>query len=562
VNAIAPVAVLLAAFATAAAKSPAEAAAGKPAAKPVAKAAGKPAKPRVLVTISKETTYITQPLRPDGYPDYVAALNQLTSKGVTPENNAAMLLWQAVGSAGVPQVIRERFFKMLGIPVPPERGNYYATLQEHMRKTGLAPKPGEVEPGDEGFDQAVKQLDEAMKRPWTSKEFPLLAGWLAANEKPLALVVEATKRPRLYDPLVAAGESGMVIDVLLPGSQNQRHLARALEARAMLRLGQGKAEAAWADLLACHRLARLSAQGPVLVQALVGLAIDGMACQGDQALLQHGRLSAGQLRAMRADLDRLAPMPKMVDKLDPGERFMFLDAVAAIAREGIDKLSRLDGGGSEPSKVIKALMKQAARVMIDWDVILRMGNTWYDRLAAAYRKPTRAERKEAFVGINKDIERMIQEGKDMKSLAPSFVGNPRRTLSKQIGRIFVCLLLPAVSAARDAQDRGDMQFQVTKLGFALAAYRADQGAYPARLAELVPKYISTVPDDLCSAGPLHYARERDGYLLYSVGLNGKDDGGRGYADRDKSGDWSKDWDDLSVRVTAEEQQTQPHKVKR
>ena len=27
-------------------------------------------KPRVLVTISKETTYITEPLRSDGYPDY------------------------------------------------------------------------------------------------------------------------------------------------------------------------------------------------------------------------------------------------------------------------------------------------------------------------------------------------------------------------------------------------------------------------------------------------------------------------------------------------------------
>jgi len=35
---------------------------------------------RVLVTISKETTYITEPLRADGYPDYVAALNQRFSR--------------------------------------------------------------------------------------------------------------------------------------------------------------------------------------------------------------------------------------------------------------------------------------------------------------------------------------------------------------------------------------------------------------------------------------------------------------------------------------------------
>jgi hypothetical protein len=31
------------------------------------------------ITLSKETTFITEPLGPDGYPDYVAALNQICS---------------------------------------------------------------------------------------------------------------------------------------------------------------------------------------------------------------------------------------------------------------------------------------------------------------------------------------------------------------------------------------------------------------------------------------------------------------------------------------------------
>ena len=53
-----------------------------------------------------------------------------------------------------------------------------------------------------------------MKRPWSKKEFPILAGWLAANEKPLALLVAASKRPRRYDPLIS--EDGSVIAVLLP----------------------------------------------------------------------------------------------------------------------------------------------------------------------------------------------------------------------------------------------------------------------------------------------------------------------------------------------------------
>ena len=40
-----------------------------------------------------------------------------------------------------------------------------------------------------------------------------------------------------------------------------REAARALTARAMLRVDEGKVDEAWDDLLACHRLARLAGQG-------------------------------------------------------------------------------------------------------------------------------------------------------------------------------------------------------------------------------------------------------------------------------------------------------------
>jgi len=65
-----------------------------------------------------------------------------------------------------------------------------------------------------------------------------------------------------------------------------------------------------------------------------------------------------------------------------------------------------------------------------------------------------------------------------------------------------------------------MQFDLTKLAFALAAYHADRGAYPAKLADLVPKYVAEVPKDIFSAAELHYRWEGGGYLLYSVGVNG------------------------------------------
>lgn len=131
-----------------------------------------------------------------------------------------------------------------------------------------------------------------MGRPWTEDELPLVASWLKANEKPLELLVEASLRPRRYDPLLTVGDDGLLIEVLLPGAQESREAARALAARAMLRLGSGQVDAAWGDLLAVHRLGRLANQGPTLIDALVGIAIDAIACRGDNALIAHGRLTS------------------------------------------------------------------------------------------------------------------------------------------------------------------------------------------------------------------------------------------------------------------------------
>jgi hypothetical protein len=53
---------------------------------------------------------------------------------------------------------------------------------------------------------------------------------------------------------------------------------------------------------------------------------------------------------------------------------------------------------------------------------------------------------------------------------------------------------------------------------------------------------------------LHYRREGDGFLLYSVGINGRDDGAKTYEDQKKDAKnkdlvkRGEDWDDLVVRI--------------
>jgi hypothetical protein len=57
-------------------------------------------------------------------------------------------------------------------------------------------------------------------------------------------------------------------------------------------------------------------------------------------------------------------------------------------------------------------------------------------------------------------------------------------------------------------------------------YRSGEGRVPTSLEQLVPKYLRRVPSDPFSAQPLVYRSQGTNWLLYSVGEDGLDDGGK------------------------------------
>ncbi len=72
----------------------------------------------------------------------------------------------------------------------------------------------------------------------------------------------------------------------------------------------------------------------------------------------------------------------------------------------------------------------------------------------------------------------------------------------------------------------DAAKQVTMTAIALKRYHLKNGSYPTGLDRLVPEFLPEVPLDPVDGQSLGYRLNMDGsYLLYSVGENGKDDGG-------------------------------------
>jgi hypothetical protein len=74
--------------------------------------------------------------------------------------------------------------------------------------------------------------------------------------------------------------------------------------------------------------------------------------------------------------------------------------------------------------------------------------------------------------------------------------------------------------------RSDAYVRLFMCGMAVRSFYLEHGVYPTNLADLVPNYLDAVPFDPFNSKPLRYRKTSQDFLLYSVGPDGIDDGGK------------------------------------
>ena len=139
-------------------------------------------KPKSKFTVGKDTTY-GRPKDKDGFIDYEAALNERMGKGVKPDENAVVLLWQALGLAPGRANMPAEFFKRLGVPAA-------GTGRLPHRRANFAKERLKINDEDK-LSEVYAHQAPGREAALTAKQYPNIAAWLAANEKPLAVAIEA-----------------------------------------------------------------------------------------------------------------------------------------------------------------------------------------------------------------------------------------------------------------------------------------------------------------------------------------------------------------------------------
>jgi hypothetical protein len=512
------------------------------------------AKPRNKFTISKETTYVLGPVDADGYIDYAAVLNERLGKGVTPENNACVLVWQAIGPKPEGKLVPPEFFRLMGIASPPEQGEYFVPWSKYLEETL---KIDFYMPEREKLD---KFEFNTSKSPWRERDCPELAAWLKANEKPLGLLVQASKRSQYFSPLVVGkpetGASNNFLGAALDSANMKlRDMTHALCERAMLRTADGSINAGWEDLLACHRLARLIGRRGTAFDGLVGCALEQVAVKAELEFLDGAKPNAAQIDRCLNDLRGVPSAASIPDSIDLAERFLSLDTLTRINRESLK--SWLDATESTPAflRLVdesnkaqvpnRAKMKRLRNMsleVIELDQALKDVNNRFDRHVAALRQKDLFNRQSAFEVLEREQKKL-----DILLFGPGRA-DPRITGDGKargmvIGDLIAVQFMPnrATLKVMEAANRAQQSYANVVLAFALARYKLDHQRYPAELSALAPKYLPQIPLDIFSGKPLVYRLTENGYLLYSVGPNGKDEDGRGYTDEPRG-------DDISVRM--------------
>ncbi|MCK4275916.1 MAG: hypothetical protein KAX78_05345, partial [Phycisphaerae bacterium] len=354
------------------------------------------------ITISRETTHILEPLNEDGTVNYLAAIDAQCREGVTRQNNAAVPIIQALGSDWLPEESRQRIVELLGIELAQAQGAYFVTLNEYEKAHAPVSQPATSE-AEQEESQAEKQLKEAFRGPWSTDDFPIIAGWLETNESQLELIVATSKRTRYYVPLVPISDPPSVMDDLARDLGRLQQVAKALAAGAMRKLDSGDLDGAWDDLMAIHRLARLISQTPFLIDRLIGLGIEGLACSNDAALAEAGAISSAKALEYLAELQALPPLPGIADTLTRGERFVQLDGTMEIWRATAER-----GGATDLRKLPFGARAELAK--INFDDLLRRQNRYLDDLVSMCEEQDFRKRNAALAELYEEAKWLEEKG--------------------------------------------------------------------------------------------------------------------------------------------------------
>ena len=291
----------------------------------------------------------------------------------------------------------------------------------------------------------------------------------------------------------------------VPDFVKMRDLGYLLALRTSAELALGKTDDAFADALVIQRLAKAFESEPYLVGTMIGCALAGnMGLQTFWEGLAGGKWSEAQLGTFQQTFHS-TDLPSDLDRaLRGGERAGFDELVQSSThvRDLFNPGSNRAGFGAFVEQVYYGAWPKG----------------WVYRNQVVHN---RVLQETALSGYDVPRQRVFpsQCRENNASLIRAISSRSPFTHLAAVG-------LPNFTRATEVVARTQTAVNQAAVACALELYRRAHHEYPPELPALMPQFADALPHDLIIGKSLQYRRVGEKYLLYSVGWDEVDNGGR------------------------------------
>jgi len=338
----------------------------------------------------------------------------------------------------------------------------------------------------------------------SAKEWAAVKKHVAANREALTLLHRATAVPRCQFDWGAA--------MRLPRLSEMRGSARLLCWEALLHAKDGRRDQAWAACLAGMRVTRALAEDPRFLSQGCRHAAGGTALAEVKALLPHLQLSASVWREVQATLDEMEQRDILLQSMNTA-RAGCIDYFGELRqRDSRAVLNYRRASWWFPFSPTRGAEVAVRRRMALRFVATRSGmrseakylRFMADAISVAAKPTAKAARE--YAALEARYEELSQSNEFFRHFFTPFSAVPRFIKDVLIW---------------------ETECRLARIGVALELHRRRHGRYPETLDVLAPSILEHVRPDPFTGKSLVYSVDDDGKggMLYSVGINGEDDGG-------------------------------------
>jgi len=349
-------------------------------------------------------------------------------------------------------------------------------------------------------DKLQTILDMVVGKTWDNQ---VAEDIVSKNSQAFEYFAEAARKPKYQNP-ESADPANITPNMVLTPPNSWRQMARLSVIRALYLARQGKDKEVLDEALNSVNIGQKiqESQGS-LIEYYVAIAMKGVGLETVQKIIPSSKLTSTELKQYAQGLDKFYKNENGLIMAFKGEYYFQSWAIDSIVSGDTEVLKSVVGEEESQNPEIAKKIK----------------NNYYfqpNKTKLLFAEYARANIKSA----NKSCgEIKTTEVQKLVSTNPAKLYIEENAIGKILHDV-IAINLTGVSTKKCQED---LLVGATQAMIAIKAFKNDTNNYPNSLNELVPNYLSLVPQDPFDGKSLKYSTTKK--ILYSVGEDMQDSGG-------------------------------------